>query len=522
MTQVLKRFVPILLAGGVLAGCTTYEPFEGRGGSSGSAQPAYPIRPPPPSQPSSPPPVAAPPPTATAPVESRSLEPTAPPRTNLPSYVTPSTPPGDASPPPPAYQTPPYQPPPYRPPAYQPLPPPPPPPVEAPRPAPRMQTVTKTSVTGKVVDVDGPRVEYTVKKGDNLYAIARKLELDAETLGKDNKLKAPYRLQPGQVLKGPVTKRKAYVVGSGDTLFSIAKRFGVTAKALGAENDLKPGASLKPGKKIRLPEGYKDAGPTKTVTRVPVEAPEPPPYVPPRRPAYVPPAPQRPAPTYTPPAPTYTPAPQRPAQTYPTPQPQAPAYAPPPQRPASQYPFPTPSPTPAPAPPVSRPSNTPPFARPTNPPTNVPGPVIAATPAPSDSQISELGRGRFLWPVRGDIIARFGPKGQGQQNDGINIRAPSGEPVRAAAAGDVVYAGDQVPGFGNLVLIKHADGWVTAYGHLARSDVKMQQKVTQGQQIGAVGATGGVAESQLHFEIRYAPTPADRAKPIDPTLVLPR
>ena len=104
----------------------------------------------------------------------------------------------------------------------------------------------------------------------------------------------------------------------------------------------------------------------------------------------------------------------------------------------------------------------------------------------------------------------------------MKIRAPAGEAVRAAAAGEVVYAGDQVPGFGNLVLIKHADGWVSAYGHLSRIDVKIQQRLGQGQQIGQIGASGGVGEPQLHFEIRYAPTPADRARPIDPQLVLPQ
>jgi murein DD-endopeptidase MepM/ murein hydrolase activator NlpD len=97
----------------------------------------------------------------------------------------------------------------------------------------------------------------------------------------------------------------------------------------------------------------------------------------------------------------------------------------------------------------------------------------------------------------------------------------AGDAVRAAASGDVVYAGDQVPGFGNLVLIKHADGWVTAYGHLSHVDVKMQQRVTQGQQIGEAGSTGGVPEPQLHFEVRYAPSPLERARPIDPKLVLP-
>jgi murein DD-endopeptidase MepM/ murein hydrolase activator NlpD len=144
-----------------------------------------------------------------------------------------------------------------------------------------------------------------------------------------------------------------------------------------------------------------------------------------------------------------------------------------------------------------------------------------AAPPVGDAQISQLGRGRFIWPLQGEVVSEFGPKSAGQRNDGLNVRASAGDSIRAAAAGDVVYAGDQVPGFGNLVLIKHADGWVTAYGHLSRIDVKMQQKVTQGQQIGQAGASGGVSEPQLHFEVRYAPSPLERARPVDPRLVLP-
>ena len=79
-----------------------------------------------------------------------------------------------------------------------------------------------------------------------------------------------------------------------------------------------------------------------------------------------------------------------------------------------------------------------------------------------------------------------------------------------------------MPGFGNLVLLKHADGWVTAYGHLSKVEVKMQQKVSQGQEIGQVGSSGGQPEPQLHFEVRYRPNLADRAVPIDPKLVLPK
>jgi len=141
--------------------------------------------------------------------------------------------------------------------------------------------------------------------------------------------------------------------------------------------------------------------------------------------------------------------------------------------------------------------------------------------APTDAQITAAGRGRFVWPLQGEILSPFGVKDVDRRNDGIDIKAPLGTPVLAAAAGDVVYAGDQVPGFGNLVLIKHADGWVTAYAYLGKVNVKMRQSVAQNEAIGEVGQTGGVAEPQLHFEIRYAPSPLQRARPIDPQLVLP-
>ncbi|HZZ30740.1 MAG TPA: LysM peptidoglycan-binding domain-containing protein, partial [Phenylobacterium sp.] len=97
------------------------------------------------------------------------------------------------------------------------------------------------------------------------------------------------------------------------------------------------------------------------------------------------------------------------------------------------------------------------------------------SPGPTDAQISQMGKGRFNWPITGAILSDFGPLPGGQRNDGINIQADAGAPVRASADGDVVYAGDQVPGFGNLVLIKHADGWATVYAYLSRIDVKNQQ-----------------------------------------------
>ncbi|HRD46650.1 MAG TPA: M23 family metallopeptidase, partial [Caulobacter sp.] len=86
----------------------------------------------------------------------------------------------------------------------------------------------------------------------------------------------------------------------------------------------------------------------------------------------------------------------------------------------------------------------------------------------------------------------------------------------------VVYSGGDVPGFGVTVLIQHEDGWVTVYGNLQSASVRMQQAVRAGEQIGAVGASGGAPRPQLHFEVRYSPSPKYKAKAVDPELVLPR
>jgi murein DD-endopeptidase MepM/ murein hydrolase activator NlpD len=149
------------------------------------------------------------------------------------------------------------------------------------------------------------------------------------------------------------------------------------------------------------------------------------------------------------------------------------------------------------------------------------GPGRVAPPPPTASAPSPAtGRGRFIWPVRGDIILRYGAVGTGLRNDGINIAAPDGTAVKAAADGEVVYAGAVIAAFGNMVLIKHSDGWVSAYGYLSRIDVHMRDVVRQGQVIGAVGSTGGMSRPQLHFEIRYAPNPREKAAPVDPTPIL--
>ena len=120
----------------------------------------------------------------------------------------------------------------------------------------------------------------------------------------------------------------------------------------------------------------------------------------------------------------------------------------------------------------------------------------------------------FDWPVKGAIIGEYGSVGKGRRNDGVNIAAPVGTPVRAAAEGEVVYRGSELDGYGNLLLIKHGDGFVTAYAHNDVMLVRKGQKVQQGQVIAKVGQTGAASEPQLHFEIRQ------NLKSVDPLAFL--
>ncbi len=115
----------------------------------------------------------------------------------------------------------------------------------------------------------------------------------------------------------------------------------------------------------------------------------------------------------------------------------------------------------------------------------------------------------FRWPVRGRIITGFGPKPTGQQNDGINLAVPEGTPIKAAEDGVVAYAGNELKGYGNLVLIRHANGFVTAYAHASELMVKRGDTIKRGQVIAKSGQTGNVSSPQLHFEIRKGSTPVD-------------
>jgi len=143
-----------------------------------------------------------------------------------------------------------------------------------------------------------------------------------------------------------------------------------------------------------------------------------------------------------------------------------------------------------------------------------PLPAVVAPAPPQDAAPIALpprrAGQRFLWPTRGQVILRFGHRGGGLHNDGINIAAREGSAIHAAENGVVVYAGNQLQGFGNLILLKHADGWMSAYAHGSVLLVRRGQIVERGQVIARVGRTGNVTRPQLHFELRKG----DRA--VDP------
>ena len=136
----------------------------------------------------------------------------------------------------------------------------------------------------------------------------------------------------------------------------------------------------------------------------------------------------------------------------------------------------------------------------------------AVTPTPDvseETKSSASGAPSFRWPVRGRIIAGYGPKPNGQQNDGINLSVPEGTPVKAAEDGVVAYAGNELKGYGNLVLIRHPNGFVTAYAHASELMVKRGDNVKRGQTIAKAGQTGTVTAPQVHFEIRKGSSPVD-------------
>lgn len=319
---------------------------------------------------------------------------------------------------------------------------------------------------------DGGR-SVTVRSGETVYGLAATHDATPRQVISLNKLKPPYDIQVGQRLLLPPPQR-LHRVRPGESLGSIAELYRASTGAIAAANHLDAPYPIRAGEVIGIPAGARQmAAKPRPVRSDP--APVAVQSLPPERAA-------RQSRVVTPPTRPKTGPPGSTATAMPA---------------AKSEPVAKPKPR-------ARPVPTARAIAPVRPkPKPEPKPAAQPRPAPRGPALATPGRtGGFLAPIEGPVIAAFGSQADGRKNDGVNIAAPKGAPVRAAADGDVVYAGGALQGYGNLILLRHSDGWVTAYAHLDRILAKRGARVVRGQAIGAVGATGGVSAPQLHFEMR--------------------
>jgi len=305
-------------------------------------------------------------------------------------------------------------------------------------------------------------------------------------------------------------------VAEGETAEIVANRYGVPANVLVRVNGLSDASEVTPGSRLVIPvyrnrvaEAPKPAAAPHQVAEAPKPAPPPPAKtaaVAPSKPqtaaqakaamAQAKAATAKPALAAAKTQPAAPAKPQAIAQKAPAPAAQA-AHASKGAAPAgvaSAAPVAAPAPTPAAPPPSAAPK--------------APPQVAQAEPKEEPQATDKVGSGahpEFRWPARGRVIQNFTSGG----NDGINIALPEGTQVKAAEAGVVAYAGNGLKGYGNLVLIKHPNGFVSAYAHNGEISVKAGDQVTRGQTIAKSGQTGDVPTPQLHFELRKGKTPVD-------------
>jgi murein DD-endopeptidase MepM/ murein hydrolase activator NlpD len=298
---------------------------------------------------------------------------------------------------------------------------------------------------------------YVVQRGETVYGIAQKHNIPTRALIERNNLQPPYRIAAGTRLQLPTPE--VHTVRRGDTLYAISRRYGVDMASLARANRLGPPYTIKVGQRLSLPFGAPPAA--APVTQVARAQPK-----------------QKPL---SPSSVTVAPVP--------TPRPPS----------ASKLTSAAPATT------VSAPTRSAQVA-------GIPRPKPAFRPAPP---VPARDAGGFVWPVDGRVLSSFGAKGSGLHNDGLNIAAPLGAPVRAADNGVVAYAGNQIRGFGNMLLIKHADGLITAYAHTDKLLVARGDVVARGQVVARVGKSGGIDAPQLHFEVRRG------SQAVDPRKFLP-
>jgi len=307
-----------------------------------------------------------------------------------------------------------------------------------------------------------------VGTSDTLDGLAKRYNVSAAAILQANGYKGPRALSPGQQLIIPKQTAVAaaapalapaaskpvaavagpssvHVVNRGDTLISIARRNNVPVGELARANNLDQTAKLSLGMKLTVP-GSRSAAATAAPAAQPVAAV----------------APAQPATTVAVPATKM-------------------ASAGPPQA-----------------------------ARLASATTNVveEKPVVVEQ-APVKPSEATGALPTFRWPVRGKVITTYGAKTNGKSNDGINLAVPEGTPVKAAEDGVVAYSGNELKGYGNLVLVRHSNGYVTAYAHASELMVKRGDTIKRGQIIAKSGQSGEVGSPQLHFEIRKGSSPVD-------------
>ena len=327
----------------------------------------------------------------------------------------------------------------------------------------------------------------TVKPGMTLSSIARANNVDAMELASYNKLKAPYQVWTGQKIKipnsdtaeiaapaplakkrvavaepeteiTPVKKTKSgavHTVNGGETLYSLGRKYGVSPFVIADANGLSHDAGLHIGQQVKIP------GASSVIASAEQE------ITPVKKPA------KRKAPLSL--AEEESVADTTSDET-----------------PQSEEPV------------QSANLKVKPKAK-------VAAPVETA-PEQTMAQAPAAGAMNLRWPLKGKVISNFGPKSNGLKNEGINIAVPEGTSIRAAEGGVVAYAGNELKGYGNLVLIRHSGGYVTAYAHAKDLLVKRGDTVKRGDVIAKAGQTGAVSSPQLHFEVRKGATALDPLK----------
>jgi murein DD-endopeptidase MepM/ murein hydrolase activator NlpD len=379
---------------------------------------------------------------------------------------------------------------------------------------------------------------FTVRQGDTVIDIAHDYHVPLGTLIAANKLRSPYLIRPGDrivipdggvLLAGGPTAQQAMAAPPPGAppiippqMAAIPPRPAPTTLQVATATLPLVGAAAQPSAPIQAaattPQVAAIAPQAVTSAQSAMALPRP--ATPPSTVAVIPlPQPPSPPPIATAAAPIPSPPPIM-AAAAPIPSPSPPPSPPTATKNATDVMSPDPPPKqlaaigplpPAIAPPATTSNGVPSVLAARNPAAALPLPGEAAPAVALGTPV-----GRFLWPVHGRILASYGLSNGEAHNQGINIAVPIGTLVRSIDAGTVAYAGNEVKGYGNLVLIKHASGWISAYAHLNDITVKKGDPVSAGEVIAKVGDTGGVGEPQLHFELRRGNKPVDPKEFLEP------